>query len=175
MAGGLGFLGQAHISMVTFPLAIGCVLSAEIAFRIFFEGLELTSLKAMAPLLVAYLIVVEIFAFGPLVIFVAPLAAARRQALRTYGILVQQHNTLFHRKWIDGESQPDESPLGNPDMSSLVDLGSSFLVVRQMNVFPASRAQALRVAFIACVPALPLMFLVLPFSEVLRLLAGIVM
>jgi hypothetical protein len=29
--------------------------------------------------------------------------------------------------------------------------------------------------FIACVPALPLMFLVLPFSEVLRLLAGIVM
>jgi hypothetical protein len=174
MAAGLGFLGTAHMTMWIFPLAVGCVLSAEVAFRARFEGLDLASLKAMAPLLVAYLVFVEFITYGPLAVFVAPLARARREALRSYGMLVQQHNTLFHRKWIEGERAADEEPLGNPDMSSLVDLGSSFLVVRQMNVFPVSRVQMVQTAAIACLPALPLAFLVLPFGEVLNLLAGVV-
>jgi hypothetical protein len=150
------------------------VLSAEVAFNVRFEGLDLASLKLMMPLLVAYLVVVEFFTYGPLIVFVAPLIRARRAALRSYGLLVQRHNQLFHRKWIDGEKPPEELPLGNPDMSSLVDLGSSFLVVRQMNVFPVSRAQLVQTAVVSCLPALPLAFLVLPFGAVLQLVVGIV-
>ncbi len=67
-----------------------------------------------------------------------------------------------------------EVPLGNPDMSSLVDLGSSFTVVRQMSVFPVGRTQLIQVAIIACLPGLPLALLLLPFAEILRLLAGVV-
>jgi hypothetical protein len=59
-------------------------------------------------------------------------------------------------------------------MSSLVDLGSSFTVVRQMNIVPVGTTQLVRVAIITCFPALPLLFLVLPFAEVLKLLAGII-
>jgi hypothetical protein len=174
MAGGLGFLGNAHMSMWIFPFAFGCVISAELAFSASFEGLNVASLKTMMPVLFAYLVFVELATFGPLVVFVGPLLAARREALRTYGTLVQQHNALFSRKWIMGEKPADELPLGNPDMSSLVDLGSSFLVVRQMNVFPVSRTQMVQVAVISCLPALPLVFLVLPFAEVLKLIAGAV-
>lgn len=159
--------------MWIFPFAFGCVISAELAFGASFEGLDVAVLKTMVPVLFAYLIFVEFATFGPLVVFVGPLAAARREALRTYGTLVQQHNALFSRKWIMGEPA-DELPLGNPDMSSLVDLGSSFLVVRQMNVFPVSRAQIVQVAVISCLPALPLVFIVLPFAEVLKLVAGVV-
>ena len=90
------------------------------------------------------------------------------------GSRVQQHNEMFHRKWIEGCRPAGEEPLGNPDMSSLVDLGSSFDVVRQMNFFPAGRSQLIQVAVIACLPGLPLTFLILPFAEVLRLLAGVV-
>jgi hypothetical protein len=58
-------------------------------------------------------------------------------------------------------------------MSSLVDLGSSFTVIRQMNIVPVGTTQLIRVAIIACLPALPLLFLVLPFMDVLKLLAGV--
>jgi hypothetical protein len=174
MAAGLGFLGVAHVTMAIFPFAVGCVLSAEVAFRARFEGLNLAALHSMTPLLIAYLVFVEFITFGPLLIFVPLLARTRLEGLRSYGMLVQQHNQLFHQKWIDGNMSADEVPLGNPDMSSLVDLGSSFTVIRQMNIIPVGATQLVRVAVIACLPALPLLFLVLPFMEVLKLLAGII-
>jgi hypothetical protein len=81
---------------------------------------------------------------------------------------------LFHNKWIESSRPAQDSPLGNPDMSSLVDLGSSFDVIRQMSVFPVGRTQLFQVAVIACLPGVPLAFLLLPIAEVLKLLAGIV-
>jgi hypothetical protein len=175
MAAGLGFLGVAHVSMAIFPFAVGCVLSAEVAFRAWFEGLDLAAMKSMTPLLIAYLGFVEFVTFGSLLIFLPLLARTRLEALRSYGTLVQQHNQLFHNKWIDGIRPADEKPLGNPDMSSLVDLGSSFTVIRQMNITPIGVAQLVQVAIVACLPGLPLMFLVLPFMDVLKLMAGVIM
>jgi hypothetical protein len=173
MAAGLGFLGAAHVSMAIFPFAVGCVMAAEISFQVRFEGLNLAALQSMTPLLIAYLAFVEIVTFGPLLIFVPLLAGIRWQALRSYGILVQQHNALFHRKWIDGKKPADELPLGDPDMSSLVDLGSSYIVVRDMRIFPFNAKQMGLVAVISCLPALPLLFQVLPFVEALKVLARI--
>jgi hypothetical protein len=174
MAAGLGFLGTAHVGMVIIPFALGCILCSEIGFRAVFEGLNLASLKAMIPVLIAYLLFVELATYGPLVVFVRPLILARLDALRRYGNLVQQHNQQFHEKWILGNKQPDEIPLGNPDMSSLVDLGSSFQVICEMKVFPVSRRQLVQAALISCAPGVPLAFLVLPFDQVLRLIAGII-
>jgi hypothetical protein len=174
MSAGLGFLGIAHVSMAIFPFAVGCVLSAEVAFRARFEGLNLAALQSMTPLLIAYLVFVEFVTFGPLLIFLPALVRTRLEGLRSYGILVQQHNQLFHSKWIDGDRPADELPLGNADMSSLVDLGSSFTVIRQMNIVPVGTTQLARVAIIACLPGLPLIFLVLPFMEVLKLMAGVI-
>lgn len=174
MSAGLGFLGNAHVSMAIFPFGVGCVIAAEVVFRTHFEGLNITNLHGMAPLLIAYLVFVEFVTFGPLLIFVPLLAQTRFEALRTYGILVQHHNQMFHDKWIKGEKPADEQPLGNPDMSSLVDLGSSYTVVRQMRVVPFSTVHIVRVAIVSCVPALPILFEILPFMEVLKLLAGVI-
>jgi hypothetical protein len=173
LSAGLGFLGTAHVSMAVFPFAISCIIAAELAFRIQFEGMTLAALQALLPLLLAYLLFVEILIFGPLVVFVPVLAKARRDALRSYGMLVQHHNQLFHDKWITDPRSPPKSPLGDPDMSSLVDLGSSFAVIREMNIVPASRRQMLQVAAVACLPGIPLIFLALPILEVTRLLLGV--
>jgi hypothetical protein len=59
-------------------------------------------------------------------------------------------------------------------MSSLVDLGSSFAVVRQMQVFPVGRGQLIQVAVVACLPGIPLALLVLPIGEAIRLLIGVI-
>ena len=98
MAGGLGFLGTAHVSLSIFPFALSCVLAAEIAFRLQFEGMDLASLRSMGPLLFAYVLFAEFVTFGPLLIFVPLLARVRREGLRSYGTLVQHHNTLFDEK-----------------------------------------------------------------------------
>ena len=174
-AAGLGFLGTAHVSMAIFPFAVGCVTAAEISFRAQFEGLDLAGLQFMTPLLIAYLAFVEIVTFGPLLIFVPVLARTRQAALRAYGMLVQEHNELFHRKWIEGNRPSDTPPLGNPDMSSLVDLGSSYDVVREMKIFPFNFRQMAQVAAISCLPGLPLLFQVLPFVEALKVIARIAM
>ncbi len=174
MAAGLGFLGIAHQTLSIFAFAFSCVICAELAFRIRFEGLDLVTLKSMVPLLIAYLVFVELVTFGPLVIFIPSLARARQEALRSYGILVQHHNALFHGKWIEGKKPDGELPMGNPDMSSLVDLGSSFTVVRQMNIIPVGHTQLIQAAVIACLPGLPLAFMLMPFAEMLRLLAGVI-
>ena len=174
MAAGLGFLGTAHVTLALFPFALSSVLAADLAFRIVFEGMDLPTLRSMGPLLVAYLLFVELATFGPLLLMVPSLARAKREGLREYGMLVQRHNRQFHDKWIDKDGGADATPLGDQDMSSLVDLGSSFLVVRQMSVFPVSRAQLIEVAVIACLPGLPLVLLVLPIGEVLKLLLGVI-
>jgi hypothetical protein len=171
---GLGFLGFAHVSLAIFPFALSCVFAAEAAFRIEFEGLDLPTLRSMLPLLAAYLVFVELVTFGPLVILMPMLARVRREFLRDYGTLVQRHNKLFHDKWIGGNRPADESPLGNPDMSSLIDLGSSFDVVRGMKLVPVGRGQLMEVAIIACLPGLPLSLLVLPLAEIVKLLVGII-
>jgi len=173
-AAGLGFLGRAHASLSIFPFAMGCVFAAEIAFRMQFEGLDAAALRSMTPLLVAYLVFVEVMTFGPLLLLVPVLARVRREGLRSYGMLVQRHNQLFHDKWIEGAGQDNECPLGDSDMSSLIDLGDSFTVVRQMSVFPVGRVQLMQVAILACLPGLPLALLVLPFAEILRLLLGVI-
>jgi hypothetical protein len=174
MAGGLGFLGTAHVPLSIFPFALGSVIAAEVAFRIQFEILNLVILQTMGPLLLAYLLFVEFVTFGPLLLFVPVLARVRREGLSAYGMLVQWHNQLFDDKWIGARRQGADLPLGNPDMSSLIDLGDSFSVVRQMSVFPVGRMQFVEVAVVACIPGLPFALLLLPFSEVLRLLLGVI-
>ncbi len=59
-------------------------------------------------------------------------------------------------------------------MSSLIDLGSSFGVVQQMKVFPVGKIQLIEVAVIALLPGLPVVFQLLPFAEVARLLTGVI-
>lgn len=172
MAAGIGFLGLAHVSMAIFPFGLSCILAAELSFRVAFEGLTFAGLQALLPILVAYILFAEVLIFGPLLIFAPVLAEARRSGLRTYGVLVQRHNQLFHDKWIMGEGS--ETPLGNPDMSSLVDLGSSFAVIREMNIVPVSLRQMMQVVVVTCLPGLPLLFLALPVMDVIRLFLGVV-
>jgi hypothetical protein len=70
--------------------------------------------------------------FSPSSVFIAPLLVIapvlrklKRKALREYGALVTIRDQLFDQEWIQKKGQLDEVLLGNPDASSLIDLGSS--------------------------------------------------
>lgn len=168
-AGGLGFLGGAHVTLAIFAFAFSCVLSGHVAFQVYFEAVPIETFKT---LFVVYLVLMELICLGPLLIFAPLLARTRRAGLRDYSILADAYNRAFHRKWVAGEAPPDEPLLGSSDIQSLADLGNSFGVIREMRIFPFSQQQILQIAVITSLPGLPLIFLVMPVGELLKLLAG---
>ncbi|HRZ35449.1 MAG TPA: hypothetical protein P5534_03690 [Candidatus Paceibacterota bacterium] len=168
-AGGLGFLGGAHVTLAIFAFALSCVLSAHVAFQVYFEAVPIETFRV---LFVVYLVLMELICLGPLLIFAPLLARTRRAGLRQYSILADTYNRAFEQKWVTGQTPPDEPLLGSGDIQSLADLGNSFGMIREMKPFPFSQQQILQIAVIASLPGLPLIFLVMPVGELLRLLAG---
>lgn len=168
-AGGLGFLGNAHVSLTVFAFAFSCVLSAHVAFQIYFTGAAIESFKG---LFTFYLFLVELVCLGPLLVFVPQLARARVDGMRRYSILSDRYNRAFERKWLAADAPSDNALLGSADIQSLADLGSSFDIIREMKPFPFTRQQVLQIAVIASLPGLPLIFLVMPLGQLVQLLTG---
>jgi len=167
LAGGLGFLGNAQASLAIFGLALGCVLSADAAFRIRFEAADI---KSFTPVLCVYLAVTLIICLGPLLLFSRALARARLQALLTYGELVNRYDLAFSRKWEQG-SPPTEPLLGSSDIQSLADLGISYTRILDMRAVPFNRRNILQIAITTALPAVPLVFVIMPVGEILRLIS----
>ncbi len=170
-AGGLGFLGTTHTSLGIFAFAISCVLSADAAFRIVFEGATIETFKIP---LVVLLVLVETLFVGPLFLFSPILARLRREGLRVYSLLVIRYNRAFHKKWVEGQAPADEPFLGSGDIQSLADLGNSFQFIHSMRIFPFGRRLVLQLAVAAALPGLPLIALVVPIETILDTIVGAV-
>jgi hypothetical protein len=168
-AAGLGFLGNAHLSLGIFAFGYSSVLSGTVAFQIYFEAVPIDMFKV---LYAVFLIVAELICLGPLLIFTPLLARTRREGLRKYSILANTYNHAFDQKWASGQMPQDEPLLGSGDIQSLADLGNSFGMIREMKPFPFSTQNIIQIAVIASLPGLPLIFLVMPVGEILKLLAG---
>lgn len=166
-AGGLGFLGTAHMSLGIFALTFSSVLSAEAAFLVVFEKVDIETFKFAY---IALLVFVELFFLGPLLMFIPIMAKTRLAWLRDYSLLVDRYNRSFHEKWVLGKSPADKSLLGSSDIQSLADLGNSFQFVRGMSVIPISLRVALQFAIVTSLPCVPLILLVVPIDQILGLL-----
>ena len=78
-AGGLGFLEKLPTAFSLFALAVSPVLASRLlAHEVVYHSVHVVSLKG---LLVAFLIVVTGLCVAPLLVFIGPLLAAKRQAL----------------------------------------------------------------------------------------------
>ncbi|MEK6260919.1 MAG: hypothetical protein AABP62_20145 [Planctomycetota bacterium] len=168
-AGGLGFLGIAHMSLGVFAFAFSAVLSADAAFRIVFHGAAIETFKMP---LVIQLIATQTVILAPLLMFVPILARTRREWLHSYSLLVVRYNRTFHEKWIDGPPPEGEPLLGSADIQSLADLGGSFEFIRAMRVVPFNQRVVLQLAVVTALPGLPLLLLVVPIEKVLDVLGG---
>jgi hypothetical protein len=167
-AGGLGFLGSAHTSLGIFAFALSSVLSAEAAFLIVFENVDIETLKVPNA---ALLVVVEVLFLGPLRLFVPILIRTRLAGLRAYSSLVDRYNRGFHEKWIAGNAPEGEPLLGSADIQSLADLGNSFRYIQDMRAIPFSLRAILQLAIVTSLPCLPLLLLVMPIGKIVELLS----
>jgi hypothetical protein len=118
--------------------------------------------------MIAYVVIAVALLVVPLLVVSPVLAVVKRKALREYGALVTRHNHEFDAKWIHSENASKDSILGNPDASSLVDLGSSFTVIRQMTIVPVDKPTLFSLALAAVLPMIPVIVLTTPVDEIVH-------
>jgi hypothetical protein len=165
MAAGLGFLsaGQKRFSPIVF--AGGAVMAGQVGNAIAYEGATLSGMKLA---LLSYGVLATLFLVAPLLVTTPLLMKTKRRALLDYGALVTSHNQSFATKWIDQRAAQGNELLGDPDASSLIDLGSSFQVVQEMKPVPINKSTLLTLVGAAALPMVPLVVLVTPADELVR-------
>jgi hypothetical protein len=170
-AGGLGFLGGAHRPLGLVAAAVGTVLSGRYCTEILYQSGTLATLKAPVA---GYVAVMVLVCFGPLVMFMPKLMAARRVGLREYGALAYRYATDFDRKWVRGQNPEGEALLGSGDIQSLADMGGSFERIEQMRPVPFGWKDVTSLVITALVPMIPVLATAMPIEEVVRTVLKIV-
>jgi hypothetical protein len=169
--GGLGFLSRLGYAFAPLLVAQGTLLAGTIANRIFFEGAKLTDFKIEVFAFVALMVLVVL---APLLVFVGPLARARRAGMHDYRHLAKRHLDEFEAKWLHGGAEAGELLVGNSDVSSLTDMASSFDVIREMRVLPVTRTLVVELAVVTLLPLAPLLLTMISLEQLLGQLVKIV-
>ena len=153
------------------PLAVahGALLAGLIANRIFYLGARLLDFKIEVAVVVAFMLCLV---FGPLVVFAAQLAQAKRTGSREYGTLAERYVREFDAKWLRGGAAADERLVGSGDIQSLADLGTGVEVVRTMRVMPVTKEAILYLAAATLAPVVPLALTMMSLEELLKTLLG---
>jgi hypothetical protein len=167
--GGLGFLGNMSYAFAPLALAHGAIVAGPIANRIFHLGATLPAFKAEIAVVVLF---VMILVFGPFLVFVPRLTAAKRAGLSEYGTLAERYVREFDQKWLRGGAAAEEPLVGSADVQSLADLANSFDVVRTMRFAPITRDALLLLVGTTIAPILPLMLTMMSFEDLVKQLFG---
>jgi hypothetical protein len=166
LAGGLGFLGLPPSPFMAINFALATLCSAVIAERIIFLDQHLADFYVILGALAVITIMINVL---PLLVFTSPLVAARRKGIFDYSALVQKHHQDFDQKMLNEGSA--ESPTGNPIISSMADINSSFGTVLKMRIFPFDTKIMASTIAIMVLPVLPLLAFEYKLADILEKLA----
>jgi hypothetical protein len=172
LAAGLGFLTMGQNRLCSIVFAGGAVIASQVGNAIAYDGATLDGMKFI---LIGYGILAVLLFVAPLLVMTPTLMKAKVQALLSYGALVSTHNQSFAAKWTNEYAPPGGEILGNPDPSSLIDLGSSFQVVQQMRIVPVNRSTLIILSTAAILPMIPLVVLVTPADKLIGALLKMLM
>ncbi len=168
--GGLGFLTSMVHAFAPVLLAHGVLLAGSIANRIFYLHATLLEFKPEVIVLTGFLLCMVA---GPLLVFTPLLANAKRAANRTYGTLAQRYGREFASKWLNNGASPGEPLLGAADIQSLADMGNSVEVVRTMRTTLLTKDVFMVLGGAVIAPVLPLALTMMPLTELINKMAGI--
>jgi hypothetical protein len=101
----------------------------------------------------------------PLVVFAPRLIRLKQDALFAYGALATGHDDAFRAKWI-GDRVERAALLGDPDPSSLADLGSTYDRIERLRPLPFDATAIVPVALGAILPMLPVVATKVPLREI---------
>jgi hypothetical protein len=165
LAAGLGFLSEGQKAFSPIVFAGGAVIAASVGNAIAYQRETLSSMKVP---MIAYGVFAVVLLLAPLLVVSPLLVKVKKRAVLEYGALVTLHDQLFENRWVRPES-PQDAILGSGDASSLVDLGSSYTVIRQMVFVPINRQTLVTLILAAASPMAVLALFVTPVEQLLRI------
>jgi len=161
-AGGLGFLGSAQTGFATLVLAVSVQVGSLVANTVEYRGAQLANYQGQA---VLFVILSLVFVFAPLLVFTARLALAKWEAESS----LSGWASRAERSMEQGLREDDTAkPLSESSISSLCDYGTLFTQARQMRLIPVSNRDLAVVVAAALLPAVPLLFVAMPATEILQ-------
>ncbi len=169
-AGGLGFLSNSVYAFMPLALVHGAVLSGTISNHIFHQGAMLLDYKIELIIIVSLVVLVVIL---PLFSFSSQLADAKRIGSLEYGKFAARYVQEFQVRWIQNKATIDHSLTGSNEIQGLADMANSYKVVETMQVIPIKRNDIIMLAVITLAPVLPLVLTMMPLSELIKILSGV--
>jgi hypothetical protein len=164
LAGGLGPLGVAHVSLSLLNFATNAMLVASYSESILYGGARPESLAVpLASAVVGSTLVVV----SPLLFFMPALLALKQRGVLEYSPLAARYVREFEAKWVHSDAPPDEPLLGSADVQSLADLSNAFNILHNMRGVPISLSQLLIIAGASALPYAPLILFVIPLDELI--------
>jgi hypothetical protein len=162
--GGIAFLKRPSVAYCALLLlAVSSVLCSGWASEIVEHGAKLSM---FTPMLLVFIFVTLLIAFGPLFAFVPLLFTAGLKGRREYEALVSDYTSQFDERWLSGA--PRGKLLGSADIQSLADLGTTYREsVEKMQVLLFSPKDLVPLLVAWLVPVLALLLFELPAPELL--------
>ncbi|HEX6892214.1 MAG TPA: hypothetical protein VF141_16015 [Chryseolinea sp.] len=167
--GGLGFLANSIYAMMPLAFAHGVMLLGMISNHIFHEDAELLDFKVE---IISAVVLVMCLMILPLFFFASQLGDAKRKGGLEYGQLASRFVQEFEATWINGKG-PVVNTLIGKDIQSLADLANSYKVVESMQIVPLTRSTIIMLVVVTVIPLFPLVLTMMPLSELLKMLSGI--
>lgn len=170
--GGLGFLIVGTQAFTFFAMAHGMLLTGWLATPVLVARTPLPEFKAE---IVAVVVFVLLLTVSPLVSYLPVLARTKRRGIIEYGALATRYIREFDDKWVHGGANAEEPLIGSADIQSLADMGNSYGVIQDMRSLPITPQMVVGFGIATLLPVAPLLLTLMPLSEILKKLAGIVL
>lgn len=167
--GGLGFLVNSIYAMMPLAFAHGVMMLGMISNHIFYEDAVLLDFKVEIIVMVVLVLCLLIL---PLFLFSSQLGDAKRKGGLDYGKLASRYVQEFEATWVKGSGPVNNSLIGH-DIQSLADLSNSYKVVEGMQIVPLTRSTLVMLILVTVVPLFPLVLTMMPLSELLKMLSGV--
>ena len=168
--GGLGFLSIGTQVFALFAMAHGVLLAGWLSTRVVIGKASLVEFKGE---IAAIVVLVLFLTLAPLTVFLRSLTRAKRRGVIEYGALAARYANEFQDKWIASEAHPGEPLVGTADIQSLADMAGSYEIVQTMRSVPITAQMIVGFAAATLVPVAPLLLTLMPLSEILKKLTGI--
>jgi hypothetical protein len=123
-------------------------------------------LQSFVPTFIIFVVTAIVVAWGPLLLFSRQIYNTRSQTYAAYTAFAHEYVADFRMRWLNPERHKSEV-LGTADLQSLADLGNSFAAPDETRILPLSGRVLVTLVVAALWPMLPLVIVVIPFSQLL--------
>lgn len=170
--GGLRFVTIPLQGFSVIAMAMGVVGASSVAESMLFYG---RSLGEFRYLIGATVLAALVVLTSPLFALTGPLLRLKNQATCEYGRLASMLGREFQARWIAPGRPITPEVLGEPDFSATADLFAVAAIVNEIRPFVVDLRLLGMLAFATLLPYVPLLFLQMPFDDVMRLVVETVL